>query len=330
MWFRKNKALVAATSVAVLIGGAGGMIAADGSSNTAGEPIDPSSLGSEPLTVAAVAPDGAKETFYPAFAFRPRGTASTTLTPDAGRGCVHGSDELLTTEVLLPDGATVDMITLYARPSAGSVSAFLSVFNTSNFPGSGPGLTDLFGAFTSGTGDQVVVDSTPTVPATAVVDNSNNNYVLQVFSDVAGEWFCGVKVTWTPPVGELFHPLPPCAIYDSRVSQGGTGKFGANETRTANVTGNTSGQGGGADCGVGTDATAIETSLLVLNPAGTGTLKIWATGSAEPNGILPFTGQLDRWPSAATVPVSSSDQIDIKTRSAGAHVRVVVTGYYAP
>jgi len=143
---------------------------------------------------------------------------------------------------------------------------------------------------------------------------------------------CGVNVYYKVPTtgdNQVFTPLTPCAIFDSRTSQGGTGTFTGNESRDITVTGDTTGIGGSTACGISSAATAIQLNILVLNPAGTGTFKAWAQGATEPAGLVAFANDLTRWNGSATVPIAVNDQMSIKMKNTAADVRLVVTGYYS-
>ena len=149
---------------------------------------------------------------------------------------------------------------------------------------------------------------------------------------------CGVRVTYQVPTSgdnQTFTPITPCRIFNSRPDQGGTGKFTANETRTIQVTADTSGQGGDGVCGIPTTATAVATNISVTQPDAQGNLKVWAPDVAEPRAIMFYDAQMNLWNNEATVPISAGTGVTgkgmkIRTLNAGANVVVNVTGYYSP
>lgn len=306
----------------------------DDQRDSAGRPLGPSeALSSDVFAAAAVAP-GSRVTFYPAFAFRPRGTGSTTLVDDSSRGCVYGSDELLTTPVLLPDGAVIDAISVYARPSAGSVSGYLSVFDTTSFPGSGPLLTDIFGAVTSGTGDQIRRDDTPSDPAAAVVDNSTKNFVLQVFSNAAGEWFCGIQVEWTPPnSGQVLTPVRPCLVFDTRTEFGGQGPFAARQTKTIDLvrTDHTPIGGEPGGCDLPSDPSALLLTINILRADSFGGIRVWENGVAASTNAVMLFEKARKATAPAVVEVDAQGRIRLRNNSDGeTHLQLLVQGWYGP
>lgn len=154
----------------------------------------------------------------------------------------------------------------------------------------------------------------------------------------ANHKLCGVRVTYQVPTSgdnQTFTPITPCRIFNSRPDQGGTGKFTANETRTIQVTANTSGQGGDGVCGIPTTATAVATNVSVTQPDAQGNLKLWAPNAAEPRALMFYDANMNLWNNAATVPIAAGTGVTgkgmkIKTLNAGANVVVNVTGYYSP
>ena len=146
---------------------------------------------------------------------------------------------------------------------------------------------------------------------------------------------CGLRVRYRVPASgdnQAFTPLTPCKFFDSRPPDG-TGKFSANEIRTINVSGDTSAQGGEGNCGVPFSATAVQTNIVVIDPNGTGSLKLWAPSDPEPAGLVAFFASPAFWNGSGVVPLSSSGgtkNMNVKTNFQGAHVFLNVTGYYSP
>ena len=84
----------------------------------------------------------------------------------------------------------------------------------------------------------------------------------------------------------VYTPLPPCRIVDTRVTGG---KFGVSVTRPYSVNGNTTGQGGAANCGVPDGAN--EPAAVVLNITSTagesnGFITAYPIGVTQPNASV--------------------------------------------
>lgn len=159
------------------------------------------------------------------------------------------------------------------------------------------------------------------------------------FSQSAGDatTLCGAIVLYKVPStgqNQTFTPVTPCKIYDSRPQQGGSGVFTSNEIRTITVTGDTPAQGGTpGGCGIPHTASAVQLNFVIVDPLGTGSIKLWAPSSAEPQGLLAYqSGLISFWNGSGTVPISTLEgsedkQMRVKTNGAGAHVVLSVTGY---
>ncbi len=249
--------------------------------------------------------------------------------------------------VELPDGAQITGLSFYGEDSNNASDITIRLQKTEVFT------AGLIGGSDSITGSEVVSFSTSGLSGVGSVFQDVNPdeltgstgsvltgftsryYFIEVEMNNAAtssHKLCGISIFYQVPTSgdnQVFTPLTPCAIFDSRPGQGGTGIFAANETRTVTVTGDTSGQGGAGDCGIDSRATAIQVNIIVLDPTGVGTLKLWDPGDPEPQGVLAYEASLNRWNNSATVPISGADQLSIKTKNSGAHVRLVVTGYYS-
>jgi len=159
------------------------------------------------------------------------------------------------------------------------------------------------------------------------------------FNQAAGAatTLCGALVLYKVPStgqNQTFTPVTPCKIYDSRPVQGGAGVFASNEIRTITVTGDTPAQGGTpGGCGIPHTASAVQLNFVIVDPLGTGSIKLWAPSSAEPQGLLAYqSGLISFWNGSGTVPISTLEgsedkKMRVKTNGAGAHVVLSVTGY---
>jgi hypothetical protein len=137
----------------------------------------------------------------------------------------------------------------------------------------------------------------------------------------------------------------PCVVFDTRPAFGGTGAFAVEEERTFHIAGSTApfaAQGGTAGgCGVpgfsggNAGAQAVFINYIAIEPQGSGQLKAWAADKTEPP-----QGALVNY-QALTPPMNNSNavvtelrldaegnDIKVKAKSAGVHVRGVILGYF--
>jgi hypothetical protein len=143
-----------------------------------------------------------------------------------------------------------------------------------------------------------------------------------------------------------FFEITPCALFDTRPSQGGTGILGSGEARAFHVVGSDSdfaAQGGTpGGCGIpGFSGGEPQTSMVYLNlvavdSTGGGNLKVWATDDPEPQGGVvnyqKLTPNLNN-SNAIVVGVRQDREgrdITVKANGAATHVRGVALGYLAP
>lgn len=251
--------------------------------------------------------------------------------------------------VHLPDGSLITGFTIFADDDDATAGEDIDVFLrkvTVSFAG-------LFGGTTSITNTTVATASTSDAPSITAVfadvdpdevtgssgsilfGTSHTFYMLQFSADNASTTLldlCGVEVFYQPSsdgTNQVLTPIAPCAIFDSRITSGGTGSFAADETRTVDVIGDTTGIGGTADCGISPLATALQVNILILDPLGTGTFKAWEGGGVEPAGLVAFNTDTTRWNGSSIVPVALDDTMSLKFRTSGGDVRLVATGYFS-
>ncbi len=137
--------------------------------------------------------------------------------------------------------------------------------------------------------------------------------------------------------GVSFFPLDPCRLADTAVTEPAS-PFAPGETRTVVVRGrDLAGQGGVAGgCGVPRRATAVEVRFLVSEADSPGSLKAWAGDAPEPAvPLVEFTPDPRGYRFRTETVVELCDRCaggDFRLRAvgAGAQVRVVVLGYFAP
>ncbi len=126
----------------------------------------------------------------------------------------------------------------------------------------------------------------------------------------------------------IYKPLNPCRIVDTR----NVGNLTSGVGRNFVVSGTTLfvPQGGTAGgCGIPAAATAVTVSMSTTNVTGSGYLKAWPRGGAEPTAtallMSPGAGNF----TGTTIPISSSG-ITVRPVGAGGRLVVDVTGYYEP
>lgn len=319
------------------------------------------------ITTSSEAYDGPVAKFIPASAFIPTngpGTAQDSVIYDEGR-CIYpdpgntGTVVSLYAPVELPTGSILESVTFLGSDTSQEQNMSFSVNRAEiavkfvEVPGP-PGVftlewtqdkTTLAGGTTAslnGIG-AVTLDIEPDDVTGWVGFPGGRFYTLSAsFSQEAGSatTLCGAMAQYKVPSSgqnQTFTPVTPCKIYDSRPQQGGSGVFATNEIRTITVTGDTPAQGGTqGGCGIPHEATAVQMNFVIVDPLGTGSLKLWAPSSAEPQGLMAYqSGTISFWNGSGTVPISfvefSEDRrMNVKTNGAGAHVVLSVTGYTSP
>lgn len=178
------------------------------------------------------------------------------------------------------------------------------------------------------------------------IDNDTRAYPIEVALTQAGLQFCSAVIEYIPPSsgGLIFHPLPPCAVFDTRPDLGGReAPLAPGETMDFDLQlTDYSAQGGvAADCGVPPvaqvdspdGAQAVLVNLVALDPAGSGNFKAWDIDETEPpGGVLVFEADSN---TNAYVPIgqTGAGEDDMLTRFlnnsvTSTHIRGVVVGYF--
>ena len=130
-----------------------------------------------------------------------------------------------------------------------------------------------------------------------------------------------------------FVGVAPCRLVDTRGTGGFTGQAGppaliADADRVFQVTGTVPGLP--TQCGIPSNAQAIEANFTVAAPAGAGNLRAWAAGSAPPNAsVVNYTSE--NVANAVTVPlgpVGSERGLAVRADVSSTHFVLDVTGYY--
>lgn len=152
----------------------------------------------------------------------------------------------------------------------------------------------------------------------------------------------------------VYTAVTPCAVFDSRTTQGATGVFAGpylgdrTPTGFAGVNNKTlqitdtfpTGQGGGnTDCGIPKDAVAVHINIVATNPLTAGNIVAAPAGQTPPTGGIVnyqvLTPALNN-SNASNIPLSADGTLDIYTNcgqsctAATVDVRGVVLGYYTP
>ena len=331
-----RRQLIALISILLIAVTVGTVAADEGIMDSAGQETIEASTQAAPQAIALS--DDLRSTFYPAFAFRPRTTDATTVTADTSRGCAWtSSSSLLVTEVLLPAGAVVEEVTLFANDTdAANVTLYLTSFTLPASAGGLPSFSDIFVASSSAaTGFQVVSDTTPSQLGREVIDTTSSSYALQVRAPSSTRQLCGARVVWRiPDPGLVLHPVAPCRIFDSRPGKGGReAPIGAfRKARFDALRDDYSSLGGSSsDCNLPPDAQGLHLAVNVLNATKGGGIKIWPKGGPfSPAPSLIFDNQ-GRASSAVPVVIGDDDKIVVKNESKGkTHIQLIVLGWYGP
>jgi hypothetical protein len=129
--------------------------------------------------------------------------------------------------------------------------------------------------------------------------------------------------TGTDPGGSLYKPRAvQCVLFNTRIVAGGP--IGAGTTRTFDLTGDLTGQGGDPGCEVAAEATGYHLNLIAREPTGAGNLKAWPANEVEPNGgIVNF---VDRSNSNAFMVSMDPTGLNVKATNATAHAKGILLG----
>lgn len=136
-----------------------------------------------------------------------------------------------------------------------------------------------------------------------------------------------------PPSENLYVPITPCRIVDTRYGSGTGGTpFASLQTRTYYVSGTLGfgAQGGKSDgCGIPGGTVALAASFLVVSPSGAGRIHAWPNGSSEPTATTYYYGN-HTGSNSSTVTVNPATSYSLKVRNYSASTDLVidVTGYY--
>ncbi|WP_051267662.1 RCC1 domain-containing protein [Nakamurella lactea] len=122
-----------------------------------------------------------------------------------------------------------------------------------------------------------------------------------------------------PELASAYVPITPCRVVDTRRSGGG-GRMGRDVQRTWQV---------GGSCGVPTGATAVEASVSAVAPVGTGYLRVWPAGLAEPKDtVVNYAGR--GITNTGPIQLSATGKVSGKNLgSATTDVVIDIQGYYA-
>jgi hypothetical protein len=132
-----------------------------------------------------------------------------------------------------------------------------------------------------------------------------------------------------------YHTLAPCLVLDTRVAGGA---FAAGETRTYNVTGDLSSQGGpSTGCGVPgfsngiAQAQAVAVNIIALFPAGSGNIAAHAADQAMTGSVVNFTlnENVSNTTPVAIAQTTGVGDFKVQVNNSSTHVLIRVVGYYA-
>ncbi len=174
------------------------------------------------------------------------------------------------------------------------------------------------------------------IPSSGQVDIGGNGGASGLGLPLAGVRVVALAYS-VPDSGDLFVPLTPCAVADSRSNQGAAGVFlgpfsDGDGPADVDVVGSFAAtQGGGSTtCGVPEAAIAAVVNVVAINPTGgAGRVAVGAVGSTPSEGT-PFATLGMNNAAVAVIPLGASGTIDVDViadTGAATHVRLVVLGY---
>ncbi len=135
----------------------------------------------------------------------------------------------------------------------------------------------------------------------------------------------------TPTATDLaYNPIAPCRIFDTRISQGGTGPLTNGVMRDVNVVVPATGQGASTGCSVPVGTAAVVGQLGVLQPAGVGYLSGGPQGAGSyPNALVVYDANAS-YTSSVTMPLNTANgQFTVVATYGQTESYVDVLGYFA-
>jgi hypothetical protein len=130
------------------------------------------------------------------------------------------------------------------------------------------------------------------------------------------------------PTESVFVPITPCRLVNT---QNSAGDIAAGELRSYKTNGNTSAQGGAAQCGIPASATALELSITAVSAKGPGYLRVHPAGGATPTATFLNYGRGQNLTNAGTVQVrkgAAQTNLSVRAFEADTHVVIDALGYY--
>lgn len=218
-----------------------------------------------------------------------------------------------------------------------------------------PAAEDLFTGATGST--ETPGRTTLTLDSAGATDEvlDKNTETFFAYVDISSETpnleVCNIQVLYDPPEGGLeFHPVTPCAVFDTRHGLGR--KLTDGETiHMDTIASDYSSQGGqGSSCGIPSaqgsslfgdgevQTSAVAVNLVAIQPSGQGNLRAWEQGGTAPSGgLLTYSGGDFANSNEMAVEVSGGSLfggngggITVEVNGSDVHVRAVIVGYYTP
>jgi hypothetical protein len=188
-----------------------------------------------------------------------------------------------------------------------------------------------FAAGASGAGTPAS-DGVPLEGAVSLADEESDDELREELADD------DIGIQAVPGLGQaelLYVPIAPCRVVDTRGGTGSNGTPFSSGTARSYYVGGTVGfpqQGGRpGGCGIPESAMAVSVTVLAYEPGGSGRLKAWPHGTAEPNANVQYYGSTSLG-TGATLPLTAGSGRDLRIRNFNTSTDVLldVTGYYVP
>ena len=128
----------------------------------------------------------------------------------------------------------------------------------------------------------------------------------------------------------VYTPIPPCRLFDTRVSQGGLGTPALTVRRTYGAVTPVTNQGGPGGCAAGAGAVVALLQIGTLTPSGSGILQGGPQGVASfPNALVLYQAG-DQYGTAVAMPLNpANNQFDLVELFATADLYADLLGYFA-
>ena len=134
-----------------------------------------------------------------------------------------------------------------------------------------------------------------------------------------------------PVSSNTFRQINPCRLTDTRAATQAAlrGPFTSGKVRTYAAVGNLSAQGGSAaGCGVPAGAVSVSVVMTAVTPTGSGYLRAWTAGAAEPKATLLNYPKGNAASVGVPISLSAAGKFTVKNYGGPTHLVIDVLGFF--